>query len=92
MVISGHRGGFKPANSMHSFEKAKENCLQVIELDIWITKDDQLAVIHGGFDGEMPLKIGQSEDSTPIYVYNLTLQEARDHFSQTKVYKDSFEF
>ena len=42
-------------------------------------------MIHGGKDGEMP-KISP-EDET-IYVYDLTLQEARDHFCQTANYKD----
>jgi glycerophosphoryl diester phosphodiesterase len=34
MVIVGHRGGFKPANSLHSFQKAKEHSLQAVELDV----------------------------------------------------------
>ena len=34
IVISGHRGGFKPDNSIYSFKKAKENQLEMVELDV----------------------------------------------------------
>jgi len=83
MVIAGHRGGFMPHNSMHSFGKAKMNSLQAIELDVWITKDNEIAVIHGGFDGEMPPVIGKPEDTPAIFIYDLTLAEARNHFAKT---------
>ena len=53
-----------------------------------MTKDDQLAVIHGGFNGELPHI--NPEDET-IYIYNLTLEEARAHFRKTNVYKDFLE-
>jgi hypothetical protein len=36
----------------------------------------------------MPPIIGQ-EESEQIFIFDLTLQEARDHFSQTQNYKDS---
>ena len=36
LVIQGHRGGFKPDNSMQSFIKAKQNGLEAIELDVSI--------------------------------------------------------
>lgn len=42
-------------------------------------------MIHGGTNGEMP---SISPEDETIYVYDLTLQEARDHFEQTKNYKD----
>ena len=82
MIISGHRGGFKPDNCLMSFKKARDNKLQAIELDIWITKDNELAVIHGGYDGEMPPKIGE-EDAPKTYIYNLTLLEAQNHLYDT---------
>ena len=44
----GHRGGFKPENSLLSFYLAKLHKLRAIELDVWITQDGELAVIHGG--------------------------------------------
>lgn len=49
-----------------------------------MTKDDQLAVIHGGFDGEMPPIPDQSET---VYIYDLTLEEARAHFAKTENYQ-----
>lgn len=39
----------------------------------------------------MPPKIGEPEDTPPVYVYNLTLKEARDHFAQTSVFKECFD-
>lgn len=33
---------------------------------------------------------GEPEDAPKKYVYDLTLQEVREHFSKTKEYKDSF--
>lgn len=79
MIIAGHRGGFKPDNCLMAFKKAKKSELQVIELDVWITKDDVLAVIHGGYDGEMPPKIGDAPDKAKTYVYDLTYSEVQEH-------------
>ena len=48
MIISGHRGGFLPDNTLHAFKQARDNTLESVELDVWVTKDDRLVVIHGG--------------------------------------------
>lgn len=39
----------------------------------------------------MPPIIGQ-EDADTIFIFDLTLQEARDHFIQTKNYRDSLKY
>ena len=36
MKIHGHRGGFKPENTMQGFASAIENGLDAIELDVLI--------------------------------------------------------
>ena len=89
MVIAGHRGGFKPFNSMHNFKLARDNQLQAIELDVWLTKDNEIAVIHGGTEGNMPSHVG-TEDTNPLFIYELTLEEARKEFAKSGDYKDSF--
>lgn len=37
MLVVGHRGGFKPDNTLSAFAKAKDNHLKGVELDVWIT-------------------------------------------------------
>ena len=35
ITVMGHRGGFKPDNSMHSFQLALDsNCVPIVELDV----------------------------------------------------------
>ena len=53
-MIVGHRGGFKVDNVLLSFRKAKEFHLEVVELDVWITTDNELVVVHGSYDGALP--------------------------------------
>ena len=53
MKVYGHRGGFLPYNSLESFKKAKDEQIDGVELDVWLTTDNQLAVIHGGDHGEI---------------------------------------
>ena len=48
MKVFGHRGysGMYPENTMLSFQKAADTGCYGIELDVQLTKDDQLVVIH----------------------------------------------
>ena len=48
--IESHRGFNKifPQNTIPAFEKAIDNSIDGIELDIWLTKDKIPIVIHGG--------------------------------------------
>ena len=86
LKVIGHRGGFKPENTIHAFKQARQHNLYGVELDVWITKDHQLAVVHGGLDGELPLR---SEDEPHQLIYEMTLEQARKHFAETPCYKQS---
>ena len=48
MLKMAHRGasGYEPENTLRSFKKAIELKSDVIELDVQLTKDNQLVVIH----------------------------------------------
>lgn len=48
MIIIGHRGneGGAPENTLKSFEKAIELGVDMVELDVHLTKDGHLVVIH----------------------------------------------
>ena len=48
MKVFGHRGysGMYPENTMLSFQKAAETGCYGIELDVQLTKDGRLVVIH----------------------------------------------
>jgi len=53
VAVIGHRGGFKPPNTLFAFKQAVEHGIDGIELDIWLTKDGELAVLHGGANGQI---------------------------------------
>ena len=84
MLILGHRGGFKPDNTLSAFQKAKDNHLKGVELDVWITKDDQVVVIHGGQDGELPGDSG-------TYIFDHKLDDLRQEYSKTDEFKKNQE-
>lgn len=46
--VIGHRGaaGYEPENTLRSFKKALEIGVDVVELDVHLTRDNQLVVIH----------------------------------------------
>ncbi len=48
ITVTGHRGakGIAPENTIESFVKAMELGCEAVELDVHISKDGQLAVIH----------------------------------------------
>lgn len=48
MIVIGHRGcaGLEPENTLIGFKRAIETGVDAIELDIRLTKDGQLVVIH----------------------------------------------
>jgi glycerophosphoryl diester phosphodiesterase len=53
MEISGHRGALAryPGNSLAGFAHALESGVHAVELDVWITADDELVVFHDGVVG-----------------------------------------
>lgn len=48
MIKIGHRGacGYKPENTLASFQKAIDLGVDMIECDVWLTKDKKIVVIH----------------------------------------------
>lgn len=56
MKTFGLRGGYQPWNSLESFKKAKDEKLDGVTADIWMTRDEKLAVLHGTQEGDMILE------------------------------------
>ena len=52
-MIIAHKGGFKPDNSLRAFKEAIRHGFEGIEFDVWLSKDNVLMVLHGGYDGEL---------------------------------------
>lgn len=91
VVISGHRGGqgnTLPQNTMHAFEAAAQQKLNSIEFDVWLTKDEQLVIIHGGDNGELPQALGD-EEQKPKYIFDYTLSELQEHHQRTKYFLEA---
>lgn len=76
-LIWAHRGasGYAPENTLPSFEKAIELKADGIELDVQLTKDDKLVVIHDEW-------IDRTSDGKG-WVKDFTLEELR-HFNYNK--------
>ena len=70
---------------MHAFEAAAEQKLSSIEFDVWLTKDDQLVIIHGGDDGELPPALDDKEAATK-YIFDCTLAELQEYHQRTKYF------
>lgn len=51
----------------------------MIEFDIWLTADDQLVIIHGGDDGQMPNPIYNKDQN----VNSVILPKEKYIFEQT---------
>ena len=77
MKIYGHRGGFLPYNSLESFNRAKEEHLDGVELDVWLTTDNELAVIHGGWEGEILEGEDGKGDPKSGYIYESTYSQVK---------------
>jgi glycerophosphoryl diester phosphodiesterase len=57
LEITGHRGalGLFPGNSLAGFAHALESGVHAVELDVWVTGDDELVLFH---DGVVPTASG----------------------------------
>jgi glycerophosphoryl diester phosphodiesterase len=49
-TLVGHRGamGLEPENTLRSFLRAEQEGADEIELDLWLSKDGQLVILHDG--------------------------------------------
>ncbi len=78
-LVWAHRGasGYAPENTLAAFEKAVELGADGVELDIQLTKDDEIVVIHDE-------KIDRTSDGKG-WVKDYTLEELRDfNYNRTK--------
>ena len=53
MKTFGNGGGWNPFFSLVSFDKAKQENLDGVFLEVWFTVDEQLVVINAGKNGEI---------------------------------------
>ena len=77
--VWAHRGasGYAPENTLEAFQKAVELGADGVELDIQLTKDDQIVVIHDE-------TIDRTSDGKG-WVKDYTLEELRQfNFNRTK--------
>lgn len=78
-LVWAHRGasGYAPENTLAAFEKAVELGADGVELDIQLTKDDEIVVIHDE-------KIDRTSDGEG-WVKDYTLEELRGfNYNRTK--------
>lgn len=76
MILIGHRGaaGIKPENTVASIEAAVETGVDIIEIDLRVTKDDQLVLVH---DQNLMQVAGKNRN-----ISDMTLKEI--HLTATK--------
>lgn len=89
MIRFGHRGakGYSPENTLASFKKALELGVDVIELDVYLSKDNHLVIMHDKTVNRTTNGKGNIADKTLAELKKLdagngekipTLQEALD--------------
>ncbi|GAW83151.1 glycerophosphodiester phosphodiesterase [Plasmodium gonderi] len=91
-TIVGHRGcgtseaggsSQYPENSLYSFKKAIDYGIDGIELDVWLTKDNEVIVIHGTEDGLLGHTLLYDENLKEKHIEELTAKEIkRYHFKE----------
>ncbi|CAA9990543.1 glycerophosphodiester phosphodiesterase, putative [Plasmodium knowlesi strain H] len=91
-TIVGHRGcgtseaggtSPYPENSLYSFKKALDENIDGVELDVWLTKDKEVVVIHGTEDGLLGHTLLYDEDSKQKHIEELTAEEIQNyHFKE----------
>lgn len=92
VTVIGHRGcgsssvggtSVYPENSLFSFKKAFDLEIDGVELDVWLTKDDQIVVLHGTTDGKLGHTLLLDENIKDSYVEELTSEEIQSfHFKE----------
>ncbi|CRG95585.1 glycerophosphodiester phosphodiesterase, putative [Plasmodium gallinaceum] len=91
-TIVGHRGcgcsqvggtSIYPENSLFSFKKAVDLKIDGIELDVWLTNDNEVVVIHGTNDGLIGHTLLYGEEMKGKYIEELTRKEIQSfHFKE----------
>lgn len=77
MKTFGLRGGYEPWNSLEAFNKAKKAKLDGVQLDVWLTSDNKLAVIHGGLNGEIFTGADQGNLNLHDFIFYKTFDELK---------------
>merc|ERR1712137_96815 len=97
VAVQGHRGAghLVAENTLRAFRYAVEHKLDGIELDVWVTKDCQAVVIHGGRDdipepdtqtlAELQLETDDPELQVPLLSDVLALLAKGNMFSQLEL-------
>jgi glycerophosphoryl diester phosphodiesterase len=82
MEVQGHRGAraIFPENSLPAFEYALRVGAHTLELDVGVTKDDQVVVAHDPYvTPELCLAPDGSRLKAPIAIRTLTLEEVQSY-------------
>ncbi|KYN95675.1 glycerophosphodiester phosphodiesterase [Plasmodium gaboni] len=107
--IVGHRGcgsstagGISryPENSLFSFKKALDANVDGVELDVWLTNDNKVIVLHGTEDGLLGHTLLCDDDCENKNIEELNLDEIQKyHFKEPWIlnhgktfYQDNYEF
>jgi glycerophosphoryl diester phosphodiesterase len=82
VVIQGHRGarGNYPENSLSAFKYALDNSIDVLEMDLQLTKDKKIVIYH---DKRINLNICNGMNNQEIK--KLTLQEIKEYECGSKI-------
>lgn len=88
-LIIGHRGcpHSEPENTLRSFKRALDHGADMIELDVHLTKDDKLIIMH---DGNLARTTGIDKE-----IRKMTLAEIRSHTAEGETIptlKETLEF
>ncbi|HEY9126884.1 MAG TPA: glycerophosphodiester phosphodiesterase family protein [Acidobacteriaceae bacterium] len=86
ILVHGHRGAraWRPENTIPAFQFAIDHGVDVLELDLAVTKDNQLVVSHnptlaqGSYPGERICKGPELKPMTPIHTMTLAEVEQYD--------------
>ncbi|VWU52864.1 Glycerophosphoryl diester phosphodiesterase family, putative, partial [Hepatocystis sp. ex Piliocolobus tephrosceles] len=72
-----------PENSLYSFKKAIDEKADGIELDVWLTSDNVVIVLHGASNGEINDFFMKNGDNGNLYIENLTANKIQSyHFKE----------
>jgi len=78
--VHGHRGArwMRPENTLPAFQYALESGVDVLELDMVVTRDNQIVVSHDGvLDPELCLDKDGKKITSEILIRSLTLKELK---------------
>ncbi|VTZ66703.1 glycerophosphodiester phosphodiesterase, putative [Plasmodium chabaudi chabaudi] len=91
-AIVGHRGSgtstaggtsIYPENSLYSFKYARDSGLDGVELDVWLTKDNKVIIIHGTDEGHIYNTLSCGDGNENVRIEDITAEELQSyHFKE----------